>query len=272
MTEFFRRHSLVLTSIILLICSFQLMSISVANRAFPRTGGRLVKAVLTPIETTHHELTETVRQSWNDYIALQGVAVERNELAQRVKALEAQNSRLAELESENERLRGLLSFTDSTGLTGIAATIIGRDSSNWIRSITIDRGSDHGLRPGLPVVDGRGIVGQTTVVTANSSKVLLLTDSGSAVASLIQGNRAQGIAEGALGKKLALRYVLKEYKVQVGDRVVASGLDGVFPKGTLVGVITQIPPESPGLFHSIEMESSVDFNRLETVLVVTSGK
>lgn len=271
MAEFLRRHSLLFTSIALLICSFQLMSLSVSNRAVPQYGARMVDTIFSPVEKGYHEVYQSTRYIWNHYFWLLDVETERNELMNRVKELEAHNSRLMEYDSENKRLRRILDFTDRSGYSGAVATVIGRDPSNWVKTITIDRGSADGLRAGLAVVDGNAIVGQTTAVGERSSRVLLLTDNSSAIDALAQSSRAVGTAEGGLGRSsLRLRYVLKlkEFQVNIGDRIIASGLDGVYPKGALIGVASKVNPQAAGLFQEIEVEPSVDVYRLENVLVL----
>ncbi len=267
MTEFLRRHSLLITAFVLLICSLQLMSVSIEHRAFPQFGARLVNSVIAPAQKAHHELFESLRAMWKHYVWLLEVESERNTLIGQVKRLEEENSRLIEFERENERLRQLLAYTEETGHRGVAASVIGANPLNLVRSITIDRGSNDGVASGLPVVDGHAIVGQTTTVLGGSAKVLLLTDNTSAIDAIVQRSRAFGIAEGA-GKFLQLRYVLKEYEVKPGDRVIASGIGGVFPKGTLIGVVTSVDASISGLFQRIDVEPKVDLNRLETVLVV----
>lgn len=269
MAEFLRRHSLLLTAFFLFGLSLQLTSLSIQNRALPQIGGRAMSALLSPLEKVHHEASESVRYVWRHYVWLLGVESERNELLDRIKALEAQNSRLIEFEGENGRLRTLLNFSQETGHAGIAATIIGRDPSNWVKTVTIDRGAEQGIKAGMPVVDGHAIVGQIIVANDQTSKVLLLTDNVHAIDALIQGNRAPGIAEGRFGKKLRLSFVLKEYAINPGERVIASGLDQVFPKGSLIGVVTSVNAKHRGMFQEVEIEPSVDLNRLENVLVLT---
>ncbi len=274
MSDFFRRHSLFLTTLALLLCSLQLMSLSLANKAVPQAGARAVDAVLSPLEKGYHELFQSAKYIWNHYLWLLNVETERNQLVNRVKELEAHNSRLMEFDSENQRLRRILNFKDRSGFTGVVASVVGRDPSNWVKSITIDRGSDDGLKEGYAVVDGNAIVGQTITVNRHSSRVLLLTDNSSAVDAIVQSSRAAGTAEGGLGRSsLRLRYVLKlkEFEVNVGDRVIASGLDGVFPKGALIGVVGKVNPQAKGWFQDIEVEPSVDVYRLENVLVMIPG-
>lgn len=283
MSEFLRRHSLLITSVVLVALCCQLMSTSIKNPSFPRLGGRFVLALLAPAQKFHHEALSSVNHAWDRYVALQNIEVERDELVERVKNLEAENSRLTEYRSENDRLRVLLDYRTSTNSTGLNATVvsaprqelsasvIGQEASNWARTVTLDRGSKDGLREGLPVVDGNAVVGQIIAVSASSSKVLLLIDNTSAIDAIVQTSRAQGTVEGMLEEKLRLLYVLREYEINVGDRVIASGLDGIFPKGTLIGVVTRVEKGKSGLFQDIELEPSADLRRLENVFVVLNA-
>lgn len=269
MADFIRRHNLMLTTMLLLLASFQLMSASIKNAEIPRLGGEALHNVISPFQLAHSRSLDSINSIWHRYVWLVSVEAEREELARRLKMLEAQNSRLLEYRSENGRLRKLLNFSDQTRLKGVAATVIGRDASNWIRTITVDRGAAHFVEPELPVVDGEAVVGQTTVVTNDSAKVLLLTDRSSSIDALVQRSRAMGVLEGTGGFSLKLRFVVKEDSVKPGDRIIASGLGGVFPKGTLLGVVSAVNTPVSGLFHEIEVKPSVDLERLENVLVVT---
>lgn len=273
MPDFLRRHALSFTSVGLLVCSFQLMSLSIDNRALPRMGAQAIDTVLSPMEKLYHELMESTKYMWSHYLWLLEVETERNELYERVKELESLNSKLMEHERENIRLRDFLEFKTRTRYQGVIATVIGRDPSNWVKTITIDRGRVDGLSPGLAVVDGNAIVGQIISVSKYASRVLLITDNSSAVDAIIQNSRASGIGEGGVGRgglRLRLRYVEKlgNSAVRTGDRVIASGLDGVFPKGLLIGVVHHVDSTVPGLFQRIIVEPSADVNRLENVLVL----
>lgn len=245
------------------------MSASLGNRELPQAGAKAFSAVLNPLEKAHHEGLSTLAHLWDRYVWLIGVEAQRDSLMSRVRILEAKNSQLLEHERENLRLRALLHYVEATKHRGVAATVIGRDPSNWFDTIDIDRGKKHGVLPNLPVVDGRAIVGQTTSASSESAKVLLLTDSTSAIDAIVQSSRAPGIVEGTGSKYLLLKYVLKDQLVEVGDRVIASGLDGVFPKGTLIGVVTEVNSQAVGLFQEIRLAPSVDNRRLENVLVLT---
>ncbi len=272
MSEFFRRHSLSLSSAFLLVISCILMGASVHNRSLAASGPTVIAEVLSPFDRVYQGGLQSVRSVWNHYVYLIGVEEERNQMAARLKALESQNSQFNELESENARLKALLNYAEQNKVTGVAATVISRDPSNWAQSITIDRGDGDGVRPGQPVVDGNGIVGQVVGTSRRSAKVQLLTDNVSAIDALVQSSRAEGSAEGTLSKVLKLRYVQRESVVNVGDRVIASGLDGVFPKGALVGVVTRVERDTGGMFQLVDVEPSVDVSRLENVLVLPTAR
>lgn len=271
MVELLRRNSLFISCLLLMIASFQLMNASINNPRLPQFGGKIVATLTSPIEYTYHGFVKSVTNLWENYLWLINVAKERDDLLVQLKQLEAQNSRLIEFRHENERLRSLLQFKEDSAAEGVTAPVIGRDPSNWIRTITVGAGVRDGISTSLPAVDGHAIVGQTTAVAENISRILLLTDSTSAIDALVQSSRAPGIVEGSTEGQLMMRYVLKDYDVKLGDRVISSGLDGVYPKGRLIGVVTHVDKNVSGLFQHIVIEPRVDFNRLETVLILTSS-
>ncbi len=274
MAQFIRRHSLLLSTVGLLLLSLQLMSISISHPEFPRAGARALSALLSPGEKLVHELVQSVRFYWSRYLWLVEVEAERDELLVRVKELEARNTRLLEFENENSRLRTILDFGQSAHVRGVVTSVIGRDYSNWVQTITIDHGTSDGIRAGQAVLDGHAVVGQVVAASAGSARVLLLTDTTSALDALIQGSRVNGIVEGGLGSdRLRFNFVIKDRAaaVKIGDRVIASGMDGIFPKGVLIGVVQEVRPEGTGLFQDIRIKPSTDLNQLENVLVVIPG-
>ena len=272
MGSFLNKHSVTLTVFVLVLFSCQLMSLSLRNPELPRMGARLVGAVLAPVQQVHHVSFNAVRHYWNRYLWLVEVGAERDELLNRVSALEAQNSRLIEYEDENRRLRELLAFPETDSFQRVAASIIGRDPSNWIRTVTINRGSSDSLQEGLAVVDGNAVVGQIIAVSRHSAQVLLLTDQNSAIDAIVQSSRTPGIVEGTASDTLRLKYIEKDEAVSTGDRIIASGEDGVYPKGVLIGIVTQVGQGKDGLFREVELVSSSDLSRLENVLILVPKK
>lgn len=188
--------------------------------------------------------------------------------------LDAENrqlrSRLVELEEyrlENVRLKGLLDFRSGLGAEAIVARVIGVDATNWFQTITIDKGTEQGLREGMAVINQHGVVGRIVKCAARSARVLLLIDASSAVATLVERTRTRSVCRGS-GSSLVLDYVALPEDVQPGDVIVTSGLGGVFPKGLPVGTVKSVVRGGFSMFQTIEVASAVDFSRIEEVLVL----
>ena len=161
MAEFVKRHSLFISSVALIAGSFQLMSSSIENPELPKYGAELLNTTLSPIEEVHSTGISSIQDNWNHYLWLQNVEEENRSLKNRIALLEAENSKLVENAHENSRLRKLLNYSEGSTRHGLTGTVIGRDPSNWIRSVTIDIGEEEGVQTGLPVVDGHAVVGLT---------------------------------------------------------------------------------------------------------------
>ncbi len=257
-------------SLALFCVAIFLASYSSRNPSVARVGAALLSEVLHPFQLLEAEVSTDVSNIWRRYIYLVGLDGENQELRSRLAHLEAQNSRLIEHMSENERLRKLLQIPEQSPLRGVGAMVIGYDPSNWSQTITVDKGLRDGLTVGMPVLEGDGVVGQVVAIGPTASKVLLITDHLSGVDSIVQGGRMRGVVEGA-GLNLArLRFGASEEEVKIGDRVITSGMDGVFPKGLLIGVVTAVRKDRHALFQLVDIEPAVDVTRLESVLIVTT--
>ncbi|MDR2337185.1 MAG: rod shape-determining protein MreC [Deltaproteobacteria bacterium] len=268
--NFIKENVLSGTAIFLLIISFCLTAKSFEKGSYlPSLGINLVGRVIAPAEKGRHELFQSIAAAWNRYVNLWDIEKSRNLLFTENKALEDKIASLIEVEYENQRLRKLLNFGQSYPYKLIGATVIGRNSSNWVRSLTINRGKQDGMKVGSPVVDGKAVVGQIIAVSKKTSTVLLLTDNISGIDALIQSSRTPGIIKGTGTAMLEMNYVLKGSGVVVGDKVISSGLDGIYPKGKLIGTVTKAE-DTVGLVKKIEVKPSMDLFKLEEVLVLVS--
>lgn len=212
------------------------------------------------------ELLETVRD-------LQTLRQRVEELEKQNAALQIENVRLHEDLADYQAISQLLNFTrENTQLQTLPAEVIGRDSNNFLRSIIINKGATDGLTPGMAVVTERGLVGRITAVSPSSAKVMLLTDPASAVNARLQTSRADGIVEGQLTPSLRMRFIPQEEIVQPGEVVLTSGLGGNFPPGLVIGQVVSVEQRDVDLFQTAEIHPTVDFNRLEIVLVITNFK
>jgi rod shape-determining protein MreC len=206
---------------------------------------------------------------WNHYFYLVSVSKTNDELRKSLIDALGKNNHCKEIELSNSRLRSLLSFQRTAGLGVVAAEVISKDPSPWFKSIVIDKGKADGLAKGMPVVASQGIVGLITNVSSRYANVLLIIDQNSAVDSLIQRTRARGILKGNSDRCL-FKYVLRKHDIAEGDTVISSGLDGVFPKGLLLGRVLEIIRSNSGIFQEVSVIPLVDFEKLEEVLVVVN--
>ncbi|OPY01335.1 MAG: Cell shape-determining protein MreC precursor [Syntrophus sp. PtaB.Bin001] len=136
----------------------------------------------------------------------------------------------------------------------------------------INKGQAHGIKVGMPVVAGSGVVGRVIETSWHASRVLLLIDENSNVDAIVQGGRGQGILQGASNNHCVLKYVPKMEDVRIGDAVITSGICGVFPKSWLLGTVFRVTKGESGLFQRVDVNPAVDFSKLEEVLVLTSQK
>jgi len=223
-----------------------------------------------------------LRQAGNELRGATGAAGdtatlrERNvELEQVVAQLTVENLRLREIEAENVRLRSLLRFRDvNPSFTYKGGQVVGRivanEPTSIVQSILIDIGSNNGIEPGMPVVTERGLVGRVTDVYRNAARVLLIADSSSNVNTMLQNTRLRGILRGRAGQLPIMDYLPQDQQIIVGDIVVTSGEGGNFPIGIPVGQVVEVEQNDVEMFQRAVVRTTVDFDTLETVLVVTN--
>jgi rod shape-determining protein MreC len=229
---------------------------------------RVFIEILAPVQKLAKESVNYTSDLWSKYIGLINTQEENKRLRIEINRLVMENSRNRELISTYNRLRQLLKVKDITEEDVIASQVIGRDPTGWFQSVIIDKGKNSGIKENMPVVNANGVVGQVVSVSYNYSKVLLLIDQNSAVDSIIERSRDSGIVKGVSSEVCTLDYVLKTNDVRVGDIAVTSGIDRVFPKGHHIGEVTKVSDAPGELFKDIKIKPSVDFARLEEVLVI----
>ena len=207
-----------------------------------------------------------VRASWGDYFALQEVHRENERLQQELAQLRIGLQQERALAQQSRTLEQLLELRGRTPLMTTASGVIGSGASPDFRTITIDKGTSDGLRSDMAVISPAGVVGRVITPSLRAAKVQLLIDRNAGAAALVERSRAQGIVEGT-GGNLRMNYVSGTADVQVGDVLVTSGIEGIYPKGFVIGQIESIE-RGAGEFSSIVIRPAVDFSSLESVLVV----
>jgi rod shape-determining protein MreC len=246
-----------------------LTAYSARHPSFARTGTSALFEVIAPLHAAVDLMEDSASSVWSRYLGLLNVSEENASLRARVTELDGERGLLEEFKRENERLRTLLDLNSVSQLRGVAANVIGDEPSGWGQGVIVNKGSLMGVRVGMAVVHPRGVVGQVVAVSPNYAHVLLVTDHASGVDVMTQDSRVRGVIEGVGVDHCELRYVSKQTPVRIGDTVVTSGMDGIFPKGLIVGAVSKVAVETGTLLQNIEVKVSVDLDKLEEVLIVT---
>ncbi len=229
-----------------------------------------VAAVVSPPQRLVAGGFSTVRNIWDSYIDLRGARKENLALVeelgrQRVAAQELRTQIL-----EMQRVQSLVAYRESSASTLLVARVIGSGASDQSRVIFLNKGKEDGVRSNMAVITPDGIVGKVQRVFQGSAQVLLITDEDSGVGALFEATRVHGILRGQNSARCQVRYVLNDEKVQVGDKLLTSGEDRVFPKGLPVGTVSAVEPASE--FKKITVDPAARMNRLEDVLIVIRGR
>jgi rod shape-determining protein MreC len=252
-----------------LFAAINLVVISMTSRQnFQVQGPEEVLITLTsPFQLAVQRSVSFVSSIWKNYFACVSNAQESIVLKDRLARVQEIENQNRELTMENARLKKFVAFTSSASGTYVAARVIARDPSPWFKTLMIDKGEKHGLKKNAPIVVPEGIVGQITKVSPNFSRVLLITDRNSAVDALVQNTRARGIVKGGGNSRCVFVYALRKEEIHAGEIIVSSGLDQVFPKGLKIGTVLEVEKDHSRLFQDIMVQTSVDFDKLEEVLV-----
>jgi rod shape-determining protein MreC len=267
MFEWWHKNRPLLLGSVLLLMALLWYSISLRQQDETNFLESMVLRMTGPVQSGLDGLIGSAADTWGHYLYLVDTAEDNRRLVDDNRTLRAVLAQSDEVRLENERLRLLLEFKEAQEIETLPARVIAEDASSWFRTVMIDKGSEQGVVEGLPVVVAEGVVGRVVRSSPRFSRVLLITDASSAVASLLQNNRARGVCRGQ-GEQLVFDFVLRQEEVKVGDRVVTSGMGGVFPKGLVVGNVKSVDRQEFGLFQAIEVMPVVDFSHLEEVLVL----
>jgi rod shape-determining protein MreC len=229
--------------------------------------------LLSPLQRGMGAVVHGVREVWNGYGFHRETYRENRRLEERVRYLETMLQERSHLAREAERLRDILGLREVLPLQTQVATVISRDGVPWFRSLTIDRGTTSGVTLNAPVMSSNGVVGRVIAVGPRAARVQVLLDRDSGAGVLIERTRVSGVVSGQVMQSdagtedLVLKYVPERAEIAVGDVVVTSGVDGIYPKGLVVGRVSYVGKGS-ALFQEIRVQPSARFDRLEEVLVV----
>ena len=227
---------------------------------------------LSPTQNIFTDVVDSVSDVLDHYLFLVGTSKENERLVLEVDRLSKEKNALLEKNKHLKRLEKLIGYFDEKERSVITAEVIGRDATLWSKMIFINKGTDHKIEKNLAVMTDAGVIGHVIHSSTKSSKVLLITDSRSAVDSLFQETRGSGVTVGTGEDVCEMKFVPIAAEVKLGDKVVSSGLGGVFPKGLMVGVVVDVVKKKQDLFQHITIAPSADLSRLEEVVIVLPVK
>jgi rod shape-determining protein MreC len=259
--------------LVLVVVLGHLLVISAQINAQP--GGTVLETVTVGVFTQMQRWVTTTLGAtgdlWTGYVGLRDLRQQNLALTENVAELELELQVQRALAQQARSLERLLRLQETTPLPTLGARVIASDATPYFRTLTIDRGRDDGVRPDMAVIAPAGVVGRVVAVSAGrAAQVQLLVDRNAAAGALVERTRASGLVVGTdTDGLLRMDYVsnLALEDVRIGDRVVTSGVDGIYPGGFLIGAVTKVE-QGVGLYLAIYVDPVVEFSRIEDVLVV----
>jgi rod shape-determining protein MreC len=240
-------------------------------------GGSLLErgvfSLFSPVQNGVAAAVYAVESTWKGYVDLRGVRAENARLQERLHVLELTLQRKQHLAREAERLREVIGLQQKLPMETVVAQVVARDGVPWFRTFLINRGEKHGVELNKPVLSSTGVIGRVIGVGPYAAKVQLLLDRDASVGVLFARTRVTGVTRGQVGladagaRDLIIWYVPSLADVVLGDVVVTSGLDRIYPKGLMVGRVVRVGAGA-GLFKEIYVSPSTQFDAVEEVLVV----
>jgi rod shape-determining protein MreC len=278
MESFFDRYKNPLVLMGVLFIQIVLLATQVKRPDPKNPGGggtRLIRVwavtAVTPFERALIGTGHFFRNTWHNYADLRGVRRQNQELQDELTHLRLEQVRLKEDAEQAHRLQTLLGFKEKYISQTVAAQVIGTSGSEQSQVIYIDKGSHDGLKADMAVITPDGIVGKVKDILPLSSQVLMINDRESGAGVILEKSRLQGVLRGTNLGELVVDGVMADQKVEIGERVIASGGDRIYPKGMPVGTVSSVAPDrETGTFLVIKVKPAADLNRLEEVLVITS--
>lgn len=269
---FYRRYRDIILVILLLAVPFFFLRASIRNPEDLNGIDRNLMRVMAPVQFLAAASARRLSDWFSDYVYLVDVRRDNNRLSREMQRLRHDVGELARVQAENDRLRGLLGLKESLPVETISAAITTKTPTEFFRvaQLAIDHGGAR-VRQNMPVIGPGGAVGLIRTVSGDSATVQLVADAGFGVDVVVPRTRARGFVRGVGDESkyaVKVEYVRRSDEVEVGDLLVTSGVGCRFPEGIAVAKVTQVVKRDFGSYQAVIAEPTVDFSRLDSVLVV----
>jgi rod shape-determining protein MreC len=238
-----------------------------SGRDLPWWQGLLLE-IAVPVQKALAAPADALGGTWNSYVDLVGVREENETLRAIVAGLEEENLQYREALVASGHLQRIAAMRDDFETPMLPSEVVGLDVSPLFRSVLVDRGAEHGVHAGHPVITDEGVVGLVTRTSPHAAKTMLVLDRQSMVDAIVQRSRARGMVRGRGSDQLEFEFVVRDSDVAPGDVVITSGLGGVYPKGLRLGEIVELGDPGGSLLQVALIKPAVDFGRLEQVFVL----
>ena len=269
-TNFFREgHKLTLFNY-LCVLSLSLFAASQQDHSSQKTSlfERTMMDMVGFIQESVFAIRYETAQLTEKYFFLVNVKEENKYLKRQNDEFQNKLSKLEELKQENQRLKNLLKFGEQINYKKILTRVIGLDTSQNIHIIRVNRGLKDGVKLEFPVVTNQGLIGYVYRVSNHYSDIMTILDQGSKIDGIVTKTRSHGIIEGYINGKCIMKYMTRNEPVSIGNQVITAGLSSIYPKGIKIGTISRIERQSYGITQFIEITPSVDFSKLEEVVIL----
>ena len=226
--------------------------------------------IFVPAEKAFNSVGDGISSVWHNYIDLRHVRAQNHDLQEQVDRLRLEQVSLAEDAGQARRLQALLAFKEKFISQTVAAQVIGTSGSEHSHLLYIDKGSGDGIKPDMPVITPKGIVGKIAKVFPGTSQVLEINDATAGAGVMLERTRLRGVLHGTPSGIPEILHVMVDEKIEPGDAVVSSGGDQIYPRGLPIGVVsTTTPDPEGGPFMVVKVKPAADLERVEEVLVIT---
>ena len=268
----FEEGSRVKTIINVIVISLALYGVSKRDVTVRETSvfENFMMDTLAPLQRGVTFVHKRIVSSFDHYIFNVNASKANLSLAGEVKDLKKKIFVLEELQRENKRLKKLLLFGEELNREKILAQVVGWDSSSDFRVLRINKGYKDGIRLQSTVVTSDGVVGYIYRLTDHFADILTILDPNNRVDVIVSRTRSNGILEGFSGWKCIMKYVTRTDPVKLNDLVITSGLGNIYPRGLRVGTVSRVERESYGITQNIQISPTVDFSKLEEVVVLVA--
>ncbi|MEG0835245.1 MAG: rod shape-determining protein MreC [Christensenellaceae bacterium] len=272
--RFFKNKPVIITIIVIFILII-LMIVTSGSNAVSK-GTSVVGDVFVPVQKFFYQISDSVGSFFDGISGSGELAQQKAELSGKVTELQTEISDYDEIKAENERLSKLLDYKQNNPTQELkVAKITGKNPGNWFDVFTIDLGVTDGIQENMAVITADGLVGRVEEVGLNHAKVMGIIDGRSGVSAIMERTRDIGVVKGSIGNDaldvaLSMNYLPMGTDIVLGDKIITSGLDGLYPKGIIIGEVSELVDANGG--KNVKIKPMVDFRRLEEVMVVVQIK